>query len=534
MRLGLGSAAALACTLFLAGHAPPPPELARTTEAPTPSFDPVAAVEGLRHEIVPGGAGLRVGDERYAAEFSAEGFTFAHRGASGQPFSLQTERVDGVPAHQADWQAGGNRAERDVAPGIAERVTARDGRLEWDFVLAHPPAVAGDLRIEASVEARGPPTRVGSGWAWPAGKGRAVKMGELVVLDANGAELYRALPAVRGEKVLLNVPAAVLSDASYPVTIDPVISAEFPASDPSGGPASGAQNAPAVAFDGTNFLAVWTDYSNGENGDIRGARVSTSGTLLDEFGIAISTAIEDQEHPAVAFDGTNYLVVWEDNRSFGHDVYGTRISPAGAVLSVPGFAISTASGMQIGPAVAFNGSRFLVVWEDWRTGDQDIYGTRVLPAGTVQNPNGIAISTAEDWQRLPQVASDGANFLVVWEDWREGFDTWGSGVTDAGVVQQPSGLKISDAGGGSDPAVAPDGMTGTGKYLVVWGSHDDDTGRDIRGRFVTAGVLGPAPIPISTNPADQFQPAVTYDGTNFMVVWNDERPTTGSTSTGRA
>src|SRR5580765_3100122 len=55
----------------------------------------------------------------------------------------------------------------------------------------------------------------------------------------------------------------------------------------------------------------------------------------------------------VAFDGTNYLVVWTENRADGPTVYGARVTPDGTVLDQGAFAIAALGGS--GPAVAFDG-----------------------------------------------------------------------------------------------------------------------------------------------------------------------------------
>ena len=112
--------------------------------------------------------------------------------------------------------------------------------------------------------------------------------------------------------------------------------------------------------------------------------------------------------PGVAFDGTNYLVVWTDSREGGPKVYGARVSPGGTVLDQDGFAISAAAGSE--PTVAFDGTNYLVVWSN----QASIVGARVDPGGTVLDPGGITISTRANAQFQPTLAFDGTNYLVVW------------------------------------------------------------------------------------------------------------------------
>ncbi|MCX6844419.1 MAG: hypothetical protein NTX53_19325, partial [candidate division WOR-3 bacterium] len=166
---------------------------------------------------------------------------------------------------------------------------------------------------------------------------------------------------------------------------------------------------------------------------VRNAGRETSGAerlALDDGEFLIDTsstlvpAPYNQKDPAVAFDGANFLVVWEDYGSDYYGIYGARVTPQGTLLDPSGLAISQAAyNDQYSPALGFDGTNFLVVWQDNRGGPSDIYGARVTPAGTVLDPSGLAISQAAYSQYSPALGFDGTNFLVVWEDRRSGYDT---------------------------------------------------------------------------------------------------------------
>lgn len=223
---------------------------------------------------------------------------------------------------------------------------------------------------------------------------------------------------------------------------------------------------PSVAFDGTNYLVVWSD-----NDDIYGARVTTSGSVLDEYGLSISSAANGQYFPEAAFDGTNYLVVWEDKRnSDQYDIYGARVNPSGQVLDPSGIAISTATYDQHSPALAFDGTNYFVVWQHGAGSDFDIYGARVGPSGSVLDPSGIVISdTASDWETYPAVAFDGTDYLVAWNDTKSGH-VYGCEVSLASPPVVSASYDISGADRAS-PALASGPADGTAMVAYVSDSY---------------------------------------------------------------
>jgi hypothetical protein len=289
--------------------------------------------------------------------------------------------------------------------------------------------------------------------------------------------------------------------------------------------AANRQGSPSLASDGRNYLVVWDDMRSGKSSDVYGARVDRAGTVLDRRGIPISTATRGQSPSGVAFGGTNYLVVWLDGRyGFGKsDVYGSRVSRAGVVLDRDGIAISTEGAERSPPSVAFDGTNYLVVWSDNRSGlyGSDIYAARVSRAGVVLDQNAIAVSTAEGYQEYPKVVFDGANYFVVWRDYRNNLgDIYGARVSKSGTVLDGEGIPIARAAG--PPSLAFDGTN----YLAVWESQSSDRTLGIyAARISPAGTVLDAgwALAISATAYEEEAPSVASHDGNFLVTWADNR-----------
>src|SRR5437867_750313 len=187
-------------------------------------------------------------------------------------------------------------------------------------------------------------------------------------------------------------------------------------------PAPRSQERPALAASSNSFFVVWGDSRNYNDTeyDIYGARVSFAGELLDPGGIPICTRPGRQEAPSLAFDGENFLVVWSHSGEDGDAVFGARVTPGGYVLDRNGFRITSTNVLPTWPVVASNGRNFFVTWPDWFRHTNvisDIYGTPVGKDGTVANPDGFPLYGGPWWQ-IPEriVSANGEYFIVFFND----------------------------------------------------------------------------------------------------------------------
>ena len=233
-----------------------------------------------------------------------------------------------------------------------------------------------------------------------------------------------------------------------------------------------------------------------------------------------------QFYPEVAANANTggYLAAWRDWRNNTLNVYGRRVSGSGQTQG-ESFPIGPVTGKKQYPWAAFNeaAGEYLLVWEDYRDGDADVYGQRLTEVGEPVGGN-FHISDAAGDQTWPRVAAAGAaGYLVVWEDRRDDnlADVYGQLVATDGALVGDN-FVIAATGEGQDyPDLAynPD----DGLYLAVWRDKRADTYGDIYGQLIASdGTLSGGNFVVSAYGGQtQTYPAVTYNGSagEFLVVW---------------
>lgn len=275
-----------------------------------------------------------------------------------------------------------------------------------------------------------------------------------------------------------------------------------------------------AAFGGGVHMLLWGDQrisaSTGQT-YIMAGRVSPQGVLLDKAGLRVSGPVSLQRGPVLAFNGTRFLAVWEtDGMGNGGGILGRFIEPDGT-LPGPAFTINDAANRQFNAGVGSDGSNFLVAWNDDRNWTSDIYGTRVMADGTVETPAGKAFCTAANSQMGPDIAFDGTNYLLAWQNYNgSDYDLWVGRVTGAGIWTGTEYL----LDGGAYEQVSPNVVFGSDRFFLAWNDMSGNqimTSRvTITGSYSASSHVG---LPTGQYPNSRVRPGLAFSGDQYLVSW---------------
>ena len=216
----------------------------------------------------------------------------------------------------------------------------------------------------------------------------------------------------------------------------------------------------------SGFLFTWTTFHG-----IFGVRLDPSGAQIDSTPFQISSSPYINNMRGVS-NGDSYFLVWSDGRRTAfyraEQVWGAYIPLAHPeVLHELPIVLSPAD--QFGPSAAFNGSIGLIAWGE-ETFDEfsRVVVTRFAADGTILDAHGIEVAS----MGIPSgVATDGRDFLVVWRDPEKQFDR--IRLVRAALVRADGTVgtiqTLSDEQGSALPSVTFDGTN----YFVIWDDGDD-------------------------------------------------------------
>ena len=373
------------------------------------------------------------------------------------------------------------------APGILERFSARGDGVEQCFLLKEMPRGNGNLEIVCALSyARMLPLppradRAGGiGFVNTRG-GMVARYGEVVVRDANmrGISIEPKL-AADGRSLAFSVPSDWLARATYPVVVDPLIGTDVQVSPDN----VAGVGPPTIAAGSNGFLVVWNDLgADGTAPVITGALISPSGIVSTPFAISAPNGLSRNyrnQRISAAFDGTNWLIVWSDDRQVGPGVRGALVTSAGSLVSGNDFLIAATPGLIFeDPIVAFNGSDFMVAWQDVPSGaaaGSQINFARVTSTGIVVAPQIVPATVAPINQSLLFLSAQkpvGDTLLLYREVGETPPQTRSVRIATDGTIRDPGGTSlfkenIADGGFGRAIGVTFVGVSSNGNAAPQW------------------------------------------------------------------
>ena len=275
---------------------------------------------------------------------------------------------------------------------------------------------------------------------------------------------------------------------------------------------------PAIAGDGANVYVVWENGSVSDNDEIYFRRSADNGTTW-QSAKRLTNNTGYSEVPAIAVSGANVFVVWEDDTPGNNEIYFSRSTDNGATWRAEQN-LTGNTGSSDEPAIAANGEKVYVAWHDDLPGNEEVYFRRSIDGGATWK---IAkrLSNNSGSSSYVGIAVQAANIYVVWRDETPGNrEIYFRKSADGGVNWENAKRLTNTAAESYYPVVAAEG---TNVYVAWYEVLSND--REIYfSKSTDNGATWESAQRLTNNVGDSFRPVLASSGPNIYLAWYDYTP----------
>lgn len=189
------------------------------------------------------------------------------------------------------------------------------------------------------------------------------------------------------------------------------------------------QSSPRITKDNNEHLLIgWLDNRSGTN-QIYLIKTDSYGNASWSSEIKINSEIPEINHDNFALttdSNNNIYIFWSDTRQGENNIYWQKVDTNGNILLNSDNLLPTQvpSAQQTFPLAATNvNDEIFIVWQDNRSGDQNIFAHKISTNGDILWPQEMQINLEQAGDQLISdiTVYNGTNLAVTWTDYSSGF-----------------------------------------------------------------------------------------------------------------
>lgn len=275
-------------------------------------------------------------------------------------------------------------------------------------------------------------------------------------------------------------------------------------------------NADCIAVSGAFVHIVWRDDRNSVD-QIYYKRSTDGG---DSWGtdtrITFSSAA--CQYPSIAVSDAIVHIVWYDQRDGNNEIYYKRSNDNGETWGSD-VRLTNNSSYSAFPSIIVSGSIVHIVWFDNRDANDEIYYKRSTDGGNNWGAD-TRLSNSLGLSQFPCISAFGSKLIVVWEDNRDGnSEIYFKGSNDSGLNWNADARLTNNLSISASPSV----NISSNRIFVAW-NDDRDGNTEIYYKISTnSGVNWQSDVRLTNNPSSSLYPAVESSGSIIHITWQDLR-----------